>query len=151
VGELIPQILQVKVLNWQLWYTQDVASFYYWWLTSKHWTRRRNKSRKDKPVKPKSNSKLRRVWQNKVGPLVEAPLLEAPPQEFSSSKVNRGKHGTRDGQPPTTIVTAKSKLGGSILAPPHSATCWATTTTTSLGEKTSPVYPDKYFFSCYYS
>jgi hypothetical protein len=30
---------------------------------------------------------------NKVGPPVEAPLLEAPPQESSSFRANRGKHG----------------------------------------------------------
>jgi len=43
---------------------------------------------KDGPVKPKSNSKPRRVWQNKVVPPLEAPLLEAPPQESSSSRAN---------------------------------------------------------------
>ena len=47
--------------------------------------------KKDEPVKPKSNSKLRRVWQNKVAPPLEAPLLEAPPQESSSLRVNRGR------------------------------------------------------------
>jgi hypothetical protein len=48
---------------------------------------------------------------NKVGPPVEALLLEAPPQGSSSSKANRGKHGTRDGQPPATIATTKIKIG----------------------------------------
>ena len=46
--------------------------------------------KKDEPVKPKSNSKPRQVWQNKVEPPLEMPLLEAPPQESSSSRANRG-------------------------------------------------------------
>ena len=33
-----------------------------------------------------------------------------------------GKHGTGDGQLQVTTTTAKSKLGGSIPAPPHPAT-----------------------------
>ena len=44
--------------------------------------------KKDEPIKPKSNSKPRWIWQNKVAPPVEAPLLEAPPQESSSSRAN---------------------------------------------------------------
>ena len=46
--------------------------------------------KKDEPVKPKSSSKPRRVWQKKVAPPLEAPLLEAPPQESSSSRMNWG-------------------------------------------------------------
>jgi hypothetical protein len=46
--------------------------------------------KKKGPVKPKSNSKLRPVWQKKVAPPLEAPLIEAPPQESSSSRANQG-------------------------------------------------------------
>jgi 1,2-phenylacetyl-CoA epoxidase catalytic subunit len=46
--------------------------------------------KKDEPIKPKSNSKLRQVWQKRVAPPLEAPLLEAPPQKSSSSRANRG-------------------------------------------------------------
>ena len=47
--------------------------------------------KKDEPVKPISNSKPRWVWQKRVAPPLEAPLLEAPPQESSSSRANRGR------------------------------------------------------------
>jgi hypothetical protein len=43
-------------------------------------------NKKDEPVKSKSNSKPRRVWQKKVALPLEAPLQEAPPHESSSSK-----------------------------------------------------------------
>ena len=48
--------------------------------------------KKDEPIKPKpkSNSKPRRVWKKRVAPPLEAPLLEAPPQESSSSRGNQG-------------------------------------------------------------
>ena len=58
--------------------------------TTKMLNKEEDKSRKDAHVKPKSNSKPIRVWQKKVAPPLEAPLLEAPPQESSSSRVNRG-------------------------------------------------------------
>jgi 1,2-phenylacetyl-CoA epoxidase catalytic subunit len=47
--------------------------------------------KKEGPIKPTLNSKLRRVWQKKVASPLEAPLMEAPPQESSSTKVNREK------------------------------------------------------------
>jgi len=62
-----------------------------------------------------------------------------------------GKHGTRDGQPPATIAIAKSKLGGSVPALPHSATSLSNHDNNQLGGEGVPVYPDKYFFSFYYS
>jgi hypothetical protein len=46
--------------------------------------------KKDEPIKSKSNSKPRRFWQKRVAPPLEAPLLEMPPQESSSSRANRG-------------------------------------------------------------
>jgi hypothetical protein len=36
--------------------------------------------KEDELVKPKSNSKPRWFWQNKVAPPLKAPLLEVPPQ-----------------------------------------------------------------------
>jgi hypothetical protein len=49
-------------------------------------------AKKDEPIKPKpkSNSNPKQIWQKKVAQPLEAPLLEAPPQESSSSRVNRG-------------------------------------------------------------
>jgi len=44
--------------------------------------------KKNEPIKPKSNSKQRQVWQMKVIPPLETPL-EASPQESSSSRANR--------------------------------------------------------------
>jgi len=35
--------------------------------------------KKDEPIKPISNTKPRRVWQKRVVPPLEVPLLEAPP------------------------------------------------------------------------
>jgi hypothetical protein len=58
---------------------------------------------------------------------------------------------TRGGQPPATIVTARQELGGFVSASPHPAIALRTMTTTNLGEKASPMYPEKYFFSFYYS
>jgi len=46
--------------------------------------------KKDEPIKPKSNSKPKHVWQKKVASPLEAPLLVAPPQESSPSRANRG-------------------------------------------------------------
>jgi hypothetical protein len=46
-----------------------------------------------------------------------------------------GRHGTRDGQPPATTVIIKSKLGGSVLAPPHPATSLSNHDNNQLGEE----------------
>ena len=58
--------------------------------TTKMLNKEEEQVKKDEPVKPKSNSKPRQVWQKRVAPPLEVPLLEAPPQEFSSSRANRG-------------------------------------------------------------
>ena len=58
--------------------------------TTKMLNKKEEQVKKDEPVKPKSNSKPRRFWQKRVAPPLEAPLLEAPPQESSSSRANRG-------------------------------------------------------------
>ena len=57
-----------------------------------------------------------------------------------------GKHGTRDGQPPATTATIKSKLGGFVPASPHLATSLSNHDNNQLGEKASPMYLDKYSF-----
>ena len=50
-----------------------------------------------------------------------------------------GKHGTQDGQPPTTTTAvAKSKLRGSVLAPPHSATSLSNHDNNQLGGEGIP-------------
>ena len=49
--------------------------------TTKMLNKEEEQVKKDEPIKPKSNSKPKRVWQKKV-----APPLEAPPQKYSSSK-----------------------------------------------------------------
>ena len=58
-----------------------------------------------------------------------------------------GKHGTRDGQPPATTVTAKTKLEALVPAPPHSATSLSNHVNNQLRGRASPVYPAKYLFS----
>ena len=58
--------------------------------TTKMLNKEEEQVKKDKPIKPKFNSKPRRVWQKRVAPPLEAPLLEAPPQESSSSRANQG-------------------------------------------------------------
>jgi hypothetical protein len=59
-----------------------------WWSESSESEEKQVK--KEGLVKSKSNSKPRQVWQKKVAPPLEAPLIEAPPQESSSSRVNQG-------------------------------------------------------------
>ena len=58
--------------------------------TTKILNKEEEQVKKDEPIKPKSNSKPRWVWQQRVAPPLEAPLLEAPPQESSSSRGNQG-------------------------------------------------------------
>jgi hypothetical protein len=55
-----------------------------------------------------------------------------------------GYYGTRGGQPPPTIAIAKPELGGSIPAPPHSATSLSNHDNNQLGGECIPVYLDKY-------
>jgi hypothetical protein len=80
--------------------------------------------------------------------------------EDACFSLTEGKHGTRDGQPLATIATWDTRWPASSnnsnsknqnwealfqhlhICPPRSATM----TTTSLGEKASPMYLDKYFF-----
>ena len=59
--------------------------------TTKMLNKEEEQVKKDEPVKPKSNLKPRWIWQKKVGPPLEAPLMEAPPQESSSSRANQGR------------------------------------------------------------
>ena len=49
-----------------------------------------------------------------------------------------GKHGTRDGQPAATTATAKSKLGGSVPAPPHPVTSLSNHNNNQLGGEGIP-------------
>jgi hypothetical protein len=44
-----------------------------------------------------------------------------------------GYYGTRDGQLSTTIATTKSKLEGSVLAPPHLGTLLSNHDNNQLG------------------
>ena len=49
------------------------------------------------------------------------------------------KHGTQDGQPPTTTAIAKkTKLGGPVLGPPHSATSLSNHDNNQLGREGIP-------------
>jgi len=49
-----------------------------------------------------------------------------------------GKHGTRDGQPPATTATIKSKLGGFVPASPHLATSLSNHDNNQLGGEGIP-------------
>ena len=60
------------------------------------------------------------------------------PRYVTQSYTAAGKHGTGDDQLPATTATTKSKLEGSVLAPPHPAVSLSNHDNNQLGEEDIP-------------
>ena len=164
-----------KLYKWKFWTGNYDAHkmllvFYYWWLTLKRWTRRRNKSRRmnlsnQNQIQNQDGFGRRRwhhhwkrhywrrhhknphlqeqieVLEKWTSTTIRGKIMKQPQvgiKEDACLSLAKGKHETRDDQPPATTATANSKLGGSILAPPHPTTSLSNDNNIQLGGEGIP-------------